>query len=157
MGRLKGKLMPHTYVSNLIHCVFSTKGRRKIISSELQESLWPFIGGIARQNAMKALSIGGTTDHIHILLSLPSVMPVSKAVQLLKGGSSTWIHERFKERDFAWQEGYGAFSVSISHVEETMAYIRNQAEHHRKRTFEEEFKSFLRKHSIEYDEAHVWG
>ncbi|HEY0319949.1 MAG TPA: transposase [Pyrinomonadaceae bacterium] len=150
--------MPHSYVSTLIHCVFSTKERRKIISAELQASLWPSIGGIARQNGMKALAIGGATDHAHILLSLTAVMPASKAVQLIKGGSSKWIHESLlAQRDFAWQEGHGAFSVSISHVKNTIAYIQNQAEHHRKKTFEEEFLSFLKKHNIEYDERHVWG
>jgi REP element-mobilizing transposase RayT len=141
-----------------MHCVFSTKDRRKIVSSELQKSLWPFIGGVARQNGMKALAIGGVTDHVHILLSLPAVMPTSKAIQLIKGGSSKWIHDNFPaQRDFAWQEGYGAFSVSISHVKETVAYIQNQEEHHRKKTFEEEFLSFLKKHGIEYDERYLWG
>jgi REP element-mobilizing transposase RayT len=151
-------LMPHSYVSSLIHCVFSTKGRRKIISTQLRERMWPFVGGIARQNGVKALAVGGTDDHVHILLSLPTVMPVAKAVQLIKGGSSKWIHDNFPaQRDFAWQEGYGAFSISISHVQQTVAYIRNQEEHHRKRTFEEEFLSFLKKHQIEYDENHVLG
>jgi hypothetical protein len=85
-------------------------------------------------------------------------VPVSKAVQLIKGGSSKWAHETFpSRRTFAWQEGYGAFSVSISHVEVTVKYILNQEEHHRKRTFEEEFVSFLRKHGVEFDERFVWG
>ena len=85
-------------------------------------------------------------------------MPVSKAVQLIKGGSSKWVHETFPlRRTFAWQEGYGAFSVSVSHVDATVAYILSQEEHHKKRTFEEEFISFLRKHGIEFDERFVWG
>jgi REP element-mobilizing transposase RayT len=150
--------MPHSYLSNLMHCVFSTKERRKLITPEMQQRLWPFIGGIAKENGMKALAIGGIADHVHILLSLPATMPIAKAMQLVKGGSSKFVHEAFPDhRAFAWQEGYGAFSVSISHVGETVAYIQRQAEHHRKKTFEEEFRSFLQKHGIEYDERHVWG
>lgn len=150
--------MPHSYLSNLTHCVFSTKERHKLITPEMQQRLWPFIGGIAKENGMKVIAIGGIADHVHLLLSLPATMPVAKAMQLVKGGSSKFIHETFPEqRTFAWQEGYGAFSVSISHVEETVAYIHRQAEHHRKKTFEEEFRAFLQKHGIEYDERHVWG
>ncbi|HEX8129739.1 MAG TPA: IS200/IS605 family transposase [Pyrinomonadaceae bacterium] len=117
--------MPHSYLSNLMHCVFSTKERRKFITPEVQQRLWPFIGGTAKKNDMKALAIGGVADHIHVLLSLPAPMPVAKAMQLIKGGSSKFVHETFSDqRSFAWQEGYGAFSVSISHVEETVAYIQ---------------------------------
>ncbi|HLL70427.1 MAG TPA: IS200/IS605 family transposase [Pyrinomonadaceae bacterium] len=150
--------MPHSYLSNLTHCVFSTKERRKLITPEMQQRLWPFIGGIAKENSMKALAIGGVSDHVHVLLSLPATMPIAKAVQPIKGGSSKFVHETFPDqRAFAWQEGSGAFSVSISHVAETAAYIQRQAEHHRKRTFEEEFRAFLQKHGIEYDERHLWG
>jgi REP element-mobilizing transposase RayT len=141
-----------------MHCVFSTRQRHKTIDPDLQQRLWPFIGGIARENSMKALAIGGTKDHVHLLLSMPATIPIAKAIQLIKGGSSKWIHETFKaHRDFAWQEGYGAFSVSISHVEATIRYIQNQEEHHLKKTFEEEFLTFLKKHGIEYDERHVLG
>ena len=150
--------MPHSYASVLMHCVFSTKERRKLIDVELRERLWPFIGGGARENGMKALAVGGVEDHAHVLLSLPATIPVAKAVQLIKGGSSKWVHETFPERrGFAWQEGYGAFSVSISHVGDTIAYIQNQAEHHRSTSFEDEYRAFLRKHAIEFDERHVWG
>ena len=150
--------MPHSYVSCLMHCVFSTRHRHKIIEPDLQQRLWPFIGGIARENNIKVLAIGGTEDHVHILLSLPTTIPVAKAIQLIKGGSSKWIHETFPaHRNFAWQEGYGAFSLGISQIETTVAYIRNQREHHRKKTFEEEFLTFLERHGIEYDERHVLG
>lgn len=150
--------MAHSYVSNLLHYVFSTKERSKMITPDLQERLWPFIGGIARQNGMKALAIGGVEDHAHVLLSLPATLSVAKAVQLIKGGSSKWVHDTFPEHGgFGWQEGYGAFSVSVSHVKNTIAYIQSQAEHHRKRSFQEEFLLFLKKHSIEYDERYVWG
>ena len=152
------KDMPHSYTSNLTHCVWSTKERLKVIDSEMRPRLWAFVGGIARQNGMRALAVGGIEDHVHVLLSLPANMSVSKAVQLIKGGSSKWVHETFPmRRTFAWQEGYGAFSVSVSHVDATVAYILAQEEHHKKRTFEEEFLSFLRKHGIEFDERFVWG
>jgi putative transposase len=105
---------------------------------------------------MKALAIGGTADHIHTLLSLPPTMNIAKAVQLIKGGSSKWIHDNFRECEkFAWQEGYGAFSVSSSQARKTAAYIDAQKEHHQKRTFREEFIEFLDRHSIEYDPRYV--
>jgi putative transposase len=116
--------------------------------------LWPYLGGVAKQNHMKALAIGGAADHVHILLSLPATLSVAKGIQLLKGNSSKWIHETFpKMRSFAWQEGYGAFSIGISGADATMAYIRNQAEHHRTRSFREEFMTMLRRHGFDYDES----
>ena len=146
-----------SYVSSYFHCVFSTKERRRLITPELRDRLWPFLGGIARQNKMKAIEVGGIEDHIHILLSLPSTMAVAKALQLIKGGSSKWIHETFPEhRLFAWQEEYGAFSVSVSQLDKTIEYIKSQAEHHRKMTFQEEFLALLKKHRIEYDERYLW-
>jgi putative transposase len=96
--------MPHSYVSNLMHCIFSTKERIHFIDPELESRLWPYIGGIARANKMRAVAIGGTTDHLHTLLSLPATMDVAKAVQLIKGGSSKWVHDKFTEhRQFAWR------------------------------------------------------
>jgi len=147
-----------SYVSSYFHCVFSTKERRPLITAALRERLWPFMGGIARQNKIKAIEIGGVEDHAHLLLSLPATMPVSKALQLIKGGSSKWIHETFPEhRLFAWQEKYGAFSVSVSQLDTVIEYIRKQPEHHRKQSFQEEFLALLQKHGIEYDERYVWG
>jgi putative transposase len=149
--------MAHTYTSQLLHCVFSTKERSPLISTDLQERLCPYLGGIARDNCMKALAIGGVADHVHLLLSLPSTLSISKAMQLIKGGSSKWIHDSFPQhRDFGWQEGYGAFSIGISDVERTVHYIETQAEHHHKYDFKAEFISFLNKHSIEYDERYIW-
>jgi len=137
-----------SYISSYFHCVFSTKERRRLIEPELRDRLWPFLGGIARQNKMKAIEIGGVEDHVHILLSLPPTMAVSKALQLIKGGSSKWIHETFPEhRLFAWQEEYGAFSVSVSQLDKTIEYIKRQEAHHRKITFQEEFLTLLKKTS----------
>jgi len=140
-----------------MHCTFSTKERYPFIDSDLEQRLWPYVGGIARENRMTALAIGGTADHLHALLSLPGMMSFAKAVQLIKGGSSKWIHDKFPSRKtFAWQEGYGAFSVSASQVPKTIAYINNQKEHHRRKSFEEEFIELLQKHGIEYDSRHVF-
>ena len=148
--------MSHTYVSDLVHCVFSTKERRNLIAPDKQTQLWSYLGGIARKNGFKAVAIGGTENHIHILLSMPATMPLAKAVQLLKGGSSKWMNDTGAGR-FAWQEGYGAFTVGISQQAHTIGYINSQAEHHQKRGFEEEFLAFLQKHGIEYDPKYVWG
>lgn len=148
--------MSHTYVSGLVHCVFSTKLRRNLIKPEIQSDLWSFLGGIARKNKCKALIVGGTGNHVHILLSLPADMPLAKAMQLIKGASSRWMNETHT-KDFAWQEGYGAFTVGISQKVNTIAYIRTQPEHHRKHSFEEEFIAFLKKNNVEYDERYVWG
>ena len=150
--------MSHSYVSSLYHCVFSTKERRPCITPELREVLWPYLGGIARQNKMTALAVGGVEDHVHVLLSLASRMDVAKAIQLIKGGSSKWIHDTFAEhRRFAWQEGYGAFSVGVSQIPATIAYINSQPRHHRKKSFQEEFLAILERHGIAYDPRHVWG
>ena len=149
--------MPHSYVSNLVHYIFSTKERFPFIDHELESRLWPYMGGIARENGMKALAIGGTTDHVHTLLSMPATLSVAKAIQLIKGGSSKWIHDRLpKHRKFAWQDGYGAFSVSASQMKSVIRYIDGQKEHHRKKTFEEEFLEFLDKYGVDYDRRYVF-
>jgi putative transposase len=149
--------MPHTYTSLFFHCVFSTKNRRPWLAPEIRDRLWPFMGGIAREQGFVALTVGGTEDHAHVLLSLPSTLAVAKAVQLVKAGSSGWVSKTFPSlRDFEWQEGYGAFSISVSHKKDTIAYIERQVVHHRRKTFKEEFVAFLKKHGIEYDERYIW-
>ena len=146
-----------SYVSSYYHCVFSTKERRPLISPALRERLWPFLGGIARQNNMKAIEICGVADHVHILLSLPSTLSIAKALQLIKGGSSKWVHDTFPDsRWFRWQIKYGAFSVSVSKLDGIVQYIQSQEKHHRKMTFQEEFLALLKKHRIPYDENYLW-
>ncbi len=146
-----------SFVSSYFHCVFSTKERRPLLSPELRERLWPFLGGIARQNGMTALEIGGVADHVHILLSMLSTVSIAKAVQLIKGGSSKWVHETFREHwGFRWQVKYGAFSVSASQVYKAVRYIRNQEAHHRRLSFQEELLVLLRKHRIPFDERYLW-
>src|SRR5580765_957387 len=119
-----------SYVSSYYHCVFSTKGRRPLITPDLRERLWAFLGGIARQNQMKALEVGGMPDHAHVLLSIPATLSIAKALQLIKGGSSKWVHDTFPNHQlFWWQVKYGAFSVSVSSLDKTIEYIRDQEEH----------------------------
>jgi len=149
--------MSHSFINSLHHCVFSTKERRPMITPELQARLFQYIGGIARENKIKLLAAGGVDDHVHLLVSMPSTISISKAMQLIKGGSSKWIHETFPEhRLFEWQEGYGAFSIGIGDVERTINYINNQVEHHGKMDFKTEFRAFLKKHGIEYDERYIF-
>jgi putative transposase len=149
--------MAHTYCSALFHCVFSTKERRKTIAPELQERLWAYMGGIARENEMKALAVGGMDDHAHVLLSLPSSAAIAEAMRKIKGGSSLWLHESCGLTGFEWQQGYGAFSIGWSQVDATVKYIATQQEHHRKRDFQVEFLAILKQHQMEYDARYVWG
>jgi len=119
--------------------------------------MYRYIGGILRKQKAKLLAAGGVHDHIHLYASLPSTMCVAKFVNVVKSNSSRWIHERYpRARRFAWQDGYGAFSVSKSEEVRVMRYIANQERHHRKRTFKEEFLAFLIKHGVEYDLKYLW-
>ena len=150
--------MANSYISCYIHYVFSTKNRQNIITREIEERLWPYIGGIARENKMKALAIGGVENHHHLLISLPSTITIAKAIQQLKGSSSEWINETFRlQEKFYWQEGYGAFSVSASQLEKVKTYIKRQKEHHKKKTFKEEYLGFLKKYHVDYNEKYLWG
>jgi len=146
-----------SYISSYFHCVFGTKERRNLITPELRDRLFPYLCGIACQNNMKIVEIGGVSDHAHILLSLPPTIALAKAMQLIKGGSSKWVHDTFPEhRLFEWQAKYGAFSVSVSLLPKISSYIKSQEEHHRKMTFQEEFAVLLKKHGIEYDPQYLW-
>ena len=143
----------HSFNSCLVHCVWTTKNHVPLLDSDLRNRVWPYLGGIARENDMKTLAVGGVEDHIHALISLPATLSVAAAIQLLKGNSSKWINEVLPNRScFGWQKGYGAFSIGVPGIEATKRYIRNQTEHHRKRTFREEFRAMLRKHGLKYEE-----
>jgi REP element-mobilizing transposase RayT len=144
--------MAHTYASNFVHCVFSTKDRRSLIPASRTAELYAYLGGIARGEGFSLIAAGGTANHIHLLFILPAPYSLAQAVQKLKGSSSRWMG-----RGFSWQEGYGAFSVSASQVPVVKRYIQNQEEHHRKRNFEEEFVAILRNYGIQYDERYVFG
>ncbi len=118
--------MAHTYINCLVHCVFGTKDRQHTITPEIQNQLRPFLAGIARDNGIKALAVGGTSDHIHLLLSFPATIAIATAIQRIKGTSSHWINENIHSTHFSWQEGYGAFTVGASGVSATIKYIENK-------------------------------
>ena len=147
--------MAHSYTKNHIHIIFSTKAREKRISKKLQPKLWSYMAGICRKVNIVALAIGGIEDHVHTLVELRPSMSVSKAVNLLKSNSSGWMNEQGSR--FAWHEGFGAFSVSASNIPAVKRYVLNQAAHHWKMTFEQEFIAFLKKHDIQFDPKYVLG
>ena len=148
-------IVPHTYSTNLVHCGFSTKGRVDLISAVLEERLHAYMFGTAKNLGIEILALGGTANHIHFLMTLPPARPLSYAMRDLKANSSRWMSEH--GTPFAWQEGFGAFSVSPSQAPVVKRYVRNQAEHHKKRNFEEEFLLLLKKSGISYDPKHVFG
>jgi putative transposase len=140
--------MPDSYVANRVHCVFSTKNRARTIPPEMQSRLWSFIAGIARGNGIRPIAVGGFDDHVHLLIVLPPTITLAKAMQIIKASSSKWCNELFAAGRFEWQIGYSAASVSTSLVDRTAAYIRKQREHHRRRDYVEEWKSFLAKNGF---------
>lgn len=147
--------MSHSYSQNHLHVVFSTKDRKKLIDQAMQPKLWAYMAGIARNHGFLVLANGGMEDHVHLLIQLAPVLSLAKAVSLLKANSSTWMKDHGLR--FAWQQGYGAFSVSASNLSAVERYIANQAKHHRKITFEDEFLGLLRKHGIPFDLKYVFG
>src|SRR5262249_37386169 len=142
--------MPQTLSNILVHIVFSTKNRTEFLHQELRMSLYPYIGGIAREMRCPILSIGGVKDHVHLLIRAQHSISVSEIVRVIKTNSSRWIHETQHQGMFGWQEGYGAFSVSQSNVATVAKYIANQEQHHAKKSFKEEFIEFLKQNDIEY-------
>jgi REP element-mobilizing transposase RayT len=150
--------MANTFTCLRYHVVFSTKHREPWIRPPIEGRLRAYLGGIARQNGMNALLIGGVDDHVHMLLGLPPTLAVSDALKQIKGGSSGWIRENLPVcRGFGWQDGYGAFTVSKSQVPEVEEYLRGQREHHQVRTSQEEYRALLDRHEIEYEERYLWG
>jgi REP element-mobilizing transposase RayT len=148
--------MPQSFSSLHCHIVFSTKNRQAWINRELQPRVYEYIGGILRNNSCALIAAGGMPDHVHLLVSLGRTVSVSEVVRLIKTNSSGWIHDELRLRDFQWQTGYGAFAVSYSNVEVVQQYLAKQEEHHRVRTFEDEFRELLRRHGLEWDERYVW-
>jgi REP element-mobilizing transposase RayT len=149
--------MANTYTDLYYHIVFSTKNREAWISQSIEERVWEYLGGIGRNHHIGPVKIGGIEDHIHLVVSIPPTLSISKAVQLVKVGSSVWFHETFRRSVFAWQDGYGAFTVSRSKLPDVVQYVDAQREHHRRQTFQEEYWAVLDRHGIDYDERYLWG
>ena len=146
--------MSHTFARIHIHLIFSTKERQKLIPPEMQSDLWSYMGGICHNKGIEPIAINGTDNHAHVLFHLPPTMALAKAVNLIKANSSRWMGEHTKR--FAWQDGYGAFSVSESNTQAVINYIRDQEKHHRKQTYEREFVAFLKRHRIKFDPRYVF-
>src|SRR2546423_1589176 len=147
--------MSRTFTNLLTHVIFSTKDRTPLIRAELRTELFAYVGGLTRELNGKAYGINGTTDHVHMLVSLPANVAVADALRFIKSNSSGWVREKWK-KPFAWQLGYGAFSVGKSNVPDVLKYIANQERHHRRVAFKDEFIDFLRRHEIDYDERYIW-
>jgi putative transposase len=147
--------MPHSYSQNIVHIIFSTKDRRKIIPKEFQPTLWAYIAGVCKNHEIHVEAIGGTNDHIHLLIRVPAAMSVAKAIRTIKSNSSKWMNDQ--GRRFEWQEGYAAFSVSASLVARVARYIHTQEAHHKRMTFDAEFVAILKKHGVKFDPNFVFG
>ncbi len=148
--------MASTFSNILFHVIFSTKHRQPLINPALRERLYPFIGGITRDEGGSLLSVGGVEDHIHLLVRWRTDRGVADLVRNIKSRSSAWIHEEFPDTaSFAWQSGYAVFSVSESSRDSVIRYIEHQEEHHRVQSFKEELIEFLDRHGVEYDERFI--
>lgn len=150
--------MRQSLVKNYIHIVFSTKHRNPFILPEIESKLHSYLGGICNNLECYVIKVGGVRDHVHILCLLSKKITLVKLLFELKSASSKWIKDQGQEFDnFFWQDGYGAFSVNPSEIDKVVDYIANQHNHHDKKTFQEEFKAFLEKYHINYDERYLWN
>ena len=150
--------MPQSLARILVHAVFSTKERRPFLQKvALRSEVHCYLGGILKNQGCEPIEIGGVEDHVHILSTLSRTVCISETIKELKRGSSLWIKERDATLEpFAWQSGYGAFSIGFSQVEAVRRYIQNQAEHHRRYSFQDEFRRMLARYQVPYDERYVW-
>lgn len=152
---MDGGIRSHTHTNLLNHIVFSTQGHLPLITSEINAELFAYMGGLIKELKGKPIIINGMSDHVHLLILLPPNVSVSDAMRFVKANSSRWLKERFGKK-FAWQKGFGAFSVSRSNVDAVVKYIKNQEQHHKKFDFKTEFVSLLNKNGVEYDERYLW-
>jgi REP element-mobilizing transposase RayT len=148
--------MASTHLSLHFHVVFSTKNRDPRIAAQWRERLHAYLGGVARNSGGIPEAVGGVADHVHLLLGLKATARPADVVRDIKAVSSKWIHDETDDRTFAWQEGYGAFSVSPSHCETVRNYIARQEEHHRKKSFQEEYLELLHRCGVDFDERYLW-
>lgn len=148
--------MPSTHTSLHFHIVFSTKDRHPFIVDAWRPRLHEYLGGVIREAGGIPEAIGGTADHVHLLAGLRATHAIAPFVQDIKQTSSRWIHEAIGVKNFAWQPGYGAFTVSVSNCGVVKEYILKQDEHHRTKSFQDEYVTLLQKHSVEYDATYLW-
>ena len=149
--------MPNSYTCLRYHVIFSTKNRVPQIRPSIRDRLHEYVGGIVRDEKGRLIAAGGTPDHVHLLISTHPQTALSDLLRQVKASSSRWIHETLADlRDFGWQNGYGAFTVSHSNIGQVAKYIAEQEAHHRQVSFQEEFIEFLRRHDVAYDERYIW-
>jgi len=149
--------MPQSLTQNYIHLVWSTKNGEPIIEKSIQKQLWAYMSQTLNNMECYSLKIGGTEDHIHILCLLSKTMSHAKVVEKVKSSSSKWIKSNGVQfQNFYWQRGYGAFSVNPRQIDIVVKYILNQEAHHKKKTFQEEYRAFLKKYKTKFDEKYVW-
>jgi putative transposase len=148
--------MPQSFGSLHCHIVFSTKGRQPSIGPEIQPRLFEYIGGILRNQSSPLIAAGGMPDHVHLLASLSRTVSVAEIIRTVKANSSGWMRDELSFESFQWQNGYGAFNVSYSNLDQLKNYLAGQAEHHKQRDYQDEFRELLRRHNIEWDERYVW-
>jgi len=150
--------MAQTLVCLRVHAVFSTKNRRSIITPNVESELYVYMGGVMKNLDSRCLAAGGTENHVHLLISQSKNIALSKLMEEIKKSSSKWIKTKgLALRTFAWQEGYGAFSIGQSQVEAVQQYIARQKERHKKQTFEEELVTLLKRYQVPYDERYIWS
>jgi len=151
------KSMPQSLSRILVHLVFSTKDRAPLLRQPLRDELFVYLGGVLREHGCQPIKIGGVEDHVHVFFGLSRTMSLSEAVGLVKTSSSRWVKSKGAAySDFAWQAGYGAFSVSQSSADAVASYVAAQEEHHRARDFRDEFRGLLVRHNVEFDERYLW-
>ncbi len=149
--------MPQSLTTLYYHLIFSTKDREPLLNEAVRLKLYPYVAGILRSRRSTLITAGGMPDHVHWLISLHQQFAVADAVRDIKANTSKWIHEtRAELRGFAWQSGYGAFSVSFSRIEQVKAYIESQQEHHQTISYQEEYRRFLDRHGVSFDEKYLW-
>jgi REP element-mobilizing transposase RayT len=147
--------MAHTAGNILLHLIFSTQGRRRLIKAEFRDNLFAYLGGIVREMLGAALIVNGEPDHVHMLIRVRPALSAAEIVRTVKANSSRWVREKHSA-GFGWQTGYGVFSVSESSVADVTEYIARQHKHHQKRSFQEEYIAFLKKNHVEYDPRYIW-
>ncbi len=149
--------MPQSLSFVVIHVVFSTKERQPFLDTAIRPELHGYLATVARNAGCEAYRVGGVTDHVHLAIRLSRTLTIADLIEQLKTSSSKWLKTQSTALEyFSWQRGYGCFSVGPTDLDALVAYIDNQEEHHRKRTFQEEFRMFLQKYGVEFDEAYVW-
>jgi putative transposase len=149
--------MPQSITNFLVHLIFSTKNREPLIDAEIKDRLFTYMGAVWAQTGGKPILINGPADHVHVLASLSSTCTIADAVRVLKSNTSKWVHDTFPKRAaFGWQSGYAAFSVSLSASADVRKYVERQDEHHRTVTFQDEYRAFLARHGMAFDERYVW-